>query len=248
MFSSSLSLAAVVVPLSCGQMWLFSLQDVRLEMHLLRWQEAARKIKDFRCEWERTEIDNVFRLPDKVTYLTISGTGSHLLRLEFRDSRRELGGVFFFRDGQMHIYDFHSKTESFLPWPPKDPPAWGVGWLNDMFVGAFESLVDLSQVLAGIPVSDGRGRFNVSLAGEDAHYVYLRFRPCSKGTFNQGCLALDKKEYATRAMWIQSLNGDETRYILKQRQTNLSPPLTSELLVDDLPKGWPPIGSTRKAK
>jgi hypothetical protein len=71
--------------------------------------------------------------------------------------------------------------------------------------------------------------------------VYLRFQPRPKGAFEQGCLALDKKEYVPRAMWVQSANGDETRYTLKQRQVNLSPALSPESLVEDLPKGWPQI-------
>jgi hypothetical protein len=212
----------------------YAARDGRLEMHLHAWERAAKQIKDFRCTWERRRIDSVFRTVD-IDQVSVMGTGMGLVRFEQRDARRELRGVVLITATKLHAYDYKNRFELVLDWPA--PIRAKVGWLS-LWPEMSSDLTDLISVLAGLPPPDMRRRYEISLQGEDSYHVYLRWRLLPKDRQIWGQVALEKKTYRVRLLGMDSPNGDQTLYTLKQQQTNLSPPLSPESITADLPKGW----------
>ena len=224
-----------------------AVREARLDMHVRKWTEAAKQIKDFRCEFKRKRIDTTFHT-EAVDYVSVSGTGSRLLRSDVRNANQELDWTFYIQDNEVHLYDHRQRTELAGKWPPeKRADGERGGFFYRALFSEFPGhVIDLSLVLAGIPPTDVKRRFKVTLEAEDTSYVYLRSLPHSvdeRAAYTDAWLALDKKDYRTRLLSITTPSHDVIRYELKRREMNVSPPISAEVLGRDLQERWRPFGA-----
>jgi hypothetical protein len=98
--------------------------------------------------------------------------------------------------------------------------------------------------IRGMTTEETTNRFNVSVAHQDQHYVYLRLAPRlapDRQEFQLLYLALDKKSYRVSAARFHEVNGDEIRVESTKTEINPQPPIKPAAMLQDLPKGWTSI-------
>jgi hypothetical protein len=214
-----------------------TVQESPLDKHVRAWIQQSRRIKDFKCEYECKRVDSVFH-DETLSYLTVTGTGAGLIRVDSRGQDRMLKSTTLFYDGKIHMYDWGQRSGMVVPWPPDESYR---GESAGHITASVQASKDLLFVLGGIPPRDLTRRYRISCERQDADYVYVRSKPRAKdmqSVFGDVLVAFDKKEYGLRVLSVSSPPSTASRYTLLRRRINLSPPVTIATLGADLPREW----------
>jgi TIGR03009 family protein len=203
-------------------------QNNRLDYYLLQWEKEMMGVESLVApKLTRTEIDLVYQRSD-----VFEGNAKYLkpnyAMLEMKLAGKSDTFEKFICSGQTLFQYVPSKKEiqaHTLPQKPGGGPAAEDNFLTFLF---------------GMKAAESKRRYNLTLANEDKHYVYIDIEPRSeldKADFQKARLVLNKSNFMPRQLWFEQPNKDtvtwdiptvETKVALKKEEFTMPTP----------PPGW----------
>jgi TIGR03009 family protein len=218
--------------------------DKALDDHLRKWETAMKDITSLGAQLARTDKDVTW---DKVetlsgtAYYMKSGTGASalnlaLLEMHATQGKKELREKFICTG--TFIYQFLPDRKEIRYYELPKPKAGQVAEDN------------LLSLLFGMKADEAKNRYNLKMAKEDQHYIYVDIAPrnaADKSDFQRARLVLNKTNYLPRQLWFQHANGNEVKWDIPNVQPNMN--LKREHFdAPKAPEGWKLVPGETKPK
>jgi outer membrane lipoprotein-sorting protein len=231
--------------------------DDKLAAVLKKWEAAESGVKDVRRVIERSRYDAVFR-ETIVNYIEALGKKPDLLRFEVKNAKKEPTSTIVWSGNRIRIFD-HARTivtecDILLKRPDGwSDPAGMAAFLISSYVGFQEHLQLNKWFCLGFDVRQLADRYTLSVLKEDEHYYFIRAKPhrLADSQFDSILIAIGKTDLLVRGMRLHEPTGNTTTLDCTKVMTNLTSPVTTEMVEANLPQGWdkqefpikPPSGS-----
>src|SRR5579871_1170702 len=210
--------------------------DNPLDQHLQKWEDAMKKVETLGAQLKRIDKDPVFdRVISMVgeAYYMKAGGGTKVenlalmeMRPEGAKDRKEFKEKFICTG--TYIYSFLPEQKEIRYYELPKPKEGQVGE---------DSLLSL---LFGMKATEAKNRYELKMAKEDAHYIYVDITPRSdvdKSDFKRARLVLNKSNYLPRQLWFEHANRSEVMWDIPNMQI---PMAKLDRRVFDAPKAPPP--------
>jgi TIGR03009 family protein len=207
----------------------------RLDMLLSQWEQAMQRADAVIFTVNRTENNKVTGFVDnyegQARFLrTKAGdlASIHLINTARKDSWEKI----VVTDTAIHMANSAEKTLRTITFPPRTAGAAG-GPADNNAVG----------LMMGMKAADAKRRYDLRLAKEDEHYIYVEVLPrdtADKEDFALAQLTLSAKTMMPRRLFFRRPNGNETTLDLPRtwigaKETGIDP---KEFVAPIVPKDW----------
>ena len=215
--------------------------DAKLDGYLQRWEQEMRKVQTLAAALTREDKDKTFGTKTKFVgnaQFMKSGVGPtslNLAALELKaEGKNDIADKFICTG--TYLYQFlPAQKEIHAHEMPKPKPGQVA---DDSFLG----------FLFGMKAEAAKRRYALTLAKDDAHYVYVdilpRF-PDDKAEFNRARLVLRRDNYLPRQLWFEHVNGNEVLWDIPTLQAGA--PLERRMFdAPRVPPGWKLVPVAKK--
>lgn len=177
----------------------------RLDAHLAAWEARMAEVTTLSTELNRVDTDKVFKSATRyrgwAAYMK-SGTGLTALNKAALELKPE---------GKTEISEKLICTGTYIY---QFLPARKEIHAHEMPRGSRGEVADSASLglMFGMKAAVAKDRFELTLAKEDAHYIYVDVKPRKsedKTEFQRARLVLDRKTYLPRQVWLEQPNGNE---------------------------------------
>jgi outer membrane lipoprotein-sorting protein len=216
----------------------------RLETLLKEWEKAESAIKDVRKVIRRTDDDRSFGTKE-VFRIEVIGKKPNLLRFEMKDAKGKPETTLACTPGtaRQFIYQTHEERIYDLPDDYPGAPAKEDNWGGSL---ARELRLYYQWLCLGFDVGEFKEGYDLKLVKEDQNYAYIiatprvangsRWFPDPKEMEIK--IALRKTDFQPRTVIVLEPNGNTSTWEFLDTKTNLTPPVTVEMIQANLPQGW----------
>jgi TIGR03009 family protein len=198
----------------------------RLDSLLNSWEQKMQSVQSLSAECKRTTVDKAFKSTDifegKALYLAPDRAALHMIKQGKPDvyERFLCTGTF--------LYEFvpANKIVRVHELPPRKP-----GQVADNNFLSF---------LFGMKAEEAKRRYDLRLAQEDQHWVYIDIYPRlaeDKADFQRARLVLSAATFLPRQLWFVQPNLNEVTWDIPRVDTT-TPLNIKEFAVPALPGGW----------
>lgn len=198
----------------------------RLDALLLKWEESMRNVQTLQAHCTRTNVDRAFNAVD-------------VYEGDARYMRPNLAILDMFSKKNPQMYDKFICTGTFLyEFNPANktirvhelPPPKAGQVADDNFL----------SFLFGMKAEEARKRYDLRLAKEDQHYIYIEIfpmQPSDKADFARARLTLTNGTFLPRQLWFQQPNSNEVTWDMPQIQSNVKLN-RADFAAPQLPRDW----------
>ena len=189
-----------------------------LDDHLAKWEAAMKTVETLGAKLTRIDKDPTFDRVQKLTgvaYYMKVGTGAtvqNLALLEMTlDGQKEPKEKFICTGTYIYSYAPEQKEIRYYELPKPKP-----GQVADD---------NLMSLLFGMKADDAKRRYELKLAKEDTHYIYVDIAPRSpadKADFQRAQLILNKSNYLPRRLSFEHANGSEVTWDIPNLQVGMA--------------------------
>jgi len=218
-------------------------QDLLLDRYLIRWEQEMQKVQTLVANLGRIEKDTTLNDTQKFVgfaqYMKV-GTGTNIQNLALLEmkveGRAEVAERFICTGTFLYQYvPLQKEIRAFeLPKPKPGQVA------DDNFL----------SFLFGMKAEEARRRYDLKLANEDPHYVYIDIqprRPADMADFKRARIVLNKDSFLPRQLWFESANGSEVTWDIPAIKSGLQ---VNRAIFDapKPPQGWKLVPVARNAE
>jgi TIGR03009 family protein len=198
-----------------------------LDRHLVRWEEAMKKMRTLALACSRTEVEKVLQTK-KVYEGTIHFARPTYFFWDMKVKGKPQEFERLIGTGQFIYQYLPGQKELRVYTAPKPRPGGG--------------LADDSSIafLFGMPAAEAKRRYELSLFREDRFYVYVDIvakRDVDKVDFRKARIVLHRDTYLPRQLWFEHPNGSEVTWDIPTIESNKAIPQTV-FAAPPTPKGW----------
>jgi TIGR03009 family protein len=218
-------------------------EDKALDGHLQKWEAAMKDITALGAQLNRIDKDRTFDTVTKLSgaaYYMKAGSGPTALNLALLemslDGKKEMKEKFICTG--TYLYQYMPEQKEIRVYELPKPKPGQVAEDN------------LLSLLFGMKADDAKQRYNLKLAKEDQHYIYVDIAPrhaADKADFQRARLVLNKTNYLPRQLWFEHANGNEVMWDIPNVRTDIK----LERRYFDAPKapdGWKLVPVSREAQ
>jgi hypothetical protein len=229
-----------------------ALQSVLRVQALLRdWDQKKSNIRDFRCQFEVTTLDRVFR-SGETTAGEASGTRSKLLLVKLNGATPKSQYTLFLQRNTARLFNLDTEAVVTIRDDMPSLHSSETGW-RAFFNWPAETLRSAASFVrypfCGIPAAETK-RFAVHLDKEDEHYAWIALEPRAESdrlAHTRIHVGVDKKTGLPWHTRFVEPNGNTQTWSIKKREINGKAPVTLESLSKELPQGCKRVWLDEKA-
>lgn len=207
-----------------------------LDAHLLRWEKEMKSVEKLLIQCKRTEKRKSLGFTDEFTgeakFMKLppvgaTGQAENLAILHMTKTGKPEVYERFVCTGS-HVYQFMPQQKEIRVY--QLPPAKQGQVADDSFL----------SFLFGMKAEEAKRRYDLKLAKQDQHYVYVEILPRfpqDKAEFQRARLVLSRDTFLPRQLWFEEANGDEIMWDLPKVQPGAQLD-RKEFAPPQAPKDW----------
>ncbi len=214
----------------------------RLDTLLKQWEKAESAVKDVRKIIRRTDDDRSFGTKE-VSQIEVIGKKPNLLRFEQKDDKGKPKMILACTPGTARQFNHQTREERVYDLPDN---YLGLLAKEDNWLGSLARGIQLSYqwLCLGFDVGQFKKSYDLELIKEDEKYAYITAKrqiPYRSGWFpdpEEIKIALRKTDFQPRTVIVLEPNGNTSTWDFLEIKTNLTPPVSVEMIQANLPQGW----------
>ncbi len=197
-----------------------------LDRHLIRWHDEMQKVQTLAMRCVRDDISKVYSTKD-----TFEGT-IHFLKPNYVILQMQ-------KKGKPEIFEKVISTGTYLyQFVPAQKEIRVYQALNPKSGQATDD--NALSFLFGMKPEDAKRRYDLKLAKEDQHYIYVDINPKlpgDKAEFMKARVVLNKDNFLPRQLWFQQPNTDEVIWDIPVIQSGVKLE-KKDFAAPTVPKDW----------
>lgn len=209
----------------------------KLDELLAKWEKSMQSVQSLAAQLVRTEINPTLQTKDVfVGGAQFVRPNRAILWMAKEKTPNDLVEKFICTGNHLYQFAPHQKEIRVIPLPQSK-----TGQLGDD---------NLLSFLFGMKATDAKERYDLKLAKEDQHYLYVEIVPRrtqDKVEFQKARLVLHKDSFLPRQLWFQQPNQDEVIWDLPRIDSGAKLNL-KDFDAPAVPQGWKLVEAARSSE